>query len=102
MLIVSMRERGFLLSRLSSADETGYGVLDSDSSFYIASCDEVFGESSAFPAPEFWSVASETIQYFHFEHELFLLRIGVWCERRYGREMVGNTSGYHVYGGLDK
>jgi len=95
MLIVSMRERVFLLSRLSSADETGDGVLDSDSSFYIASCDEVFGESSAFPAPEFWSVASETIQYFHFEHELFsLLRIGVWCERRYGRETVGNTSGY--------
>jgi len=29
----------FLLSRLSSADETGDGVLDSDSMFYIASSD---------------------------------------------------------------
>jgi len=68
----------FLVSSLSSADETCDGVLDPDSSFYIASCDEVFGESSAFPAPEFWSVASQTIQYFHFEHGLISFAED-WC-----------------------
>ena len=68
----------FLVSRLSSADETCDGVLDPDSSFYIASCGEVFGESSAFPAPEFWSVASQTIQYFHFEHGLISFAED-WC-----------------------
>jgi hypothetical protein len=53
-----------LVSGFSSAYETGDSVLDAESSFCEASSDEVFGESSAFPAPEFWISAFEAIEYF--------------------------------------